>query len=245
MLTLLSSDAMSMIQPVLAVKQRFPFKLFTKRALFISLILLNLFWGVIGLVPYLPQTKGILFLFWLFIPDCPLYALLFAGLLVKPEKVKNSMQPLVWAVAFSLIKIGLVAPSLFIAFPERYHAPPILGIKLPYIFPLDYFHVTLLLEGLLLVIFFLKKSSRNFVIGFSWLIINDISDFVFLTFPNYSITYIHIQFFLLVYICANLFIFIIGSLLAFEFPKFKKNSLHSQVNYSQIPLVSSFLDEGK
>ncbi len=234
---------MPMTQPVLTVKHRLFIRLLTKRALLISLIFLNLFWGVVGLFHYLPQTEGILFLLWLFIPDCPLYTLLFAGLLIKPEKVKNSMQPLIWAVAFSLIKIGLVAPSLFIAFPEHYHAPPILGIKLPNIFPLDYFHLILFLEGLFLVIFFLERSTLNFSIGFSWLIINDIADFVFLTFPNYSITYTHIQFFLLVYISANLFIFIIGSIFTFEYPKLLKNSLNSRLNYYKVPIVSSFLDD--
>jgi len=233
---------MPMTQPVITVKQSVLIKLLTKRALLFFLILLNLFWGIIGLIPYLPQTEGILFLLWLFIPDCPLYTLMFAGLLVKPEKVKNSMQPLIWAVAFSLIKIGLVAPSLFIAFPEQYHSPPILGIKLPNIFPLDYFHLILFLEGLFLVIFFLERSALNFIIGFSWLIINDISDFVFLTFPKYSITYIHIQFFLLVYISANLFIFIVGSYFAFDYPKSIINSLKSWLKYSQVPLISLFLD---
>jgi uncharacterized membrane protein YpjA len=175
----------------------------------IPIVILNLYWGIRGLHPYIPQTDGVLFILWIFIPDCPLYALLFAGLIIKRKKIKN-YQPLFWIVTLSLIKFSLAAPSLFLHFPEHYHAPPIFGIQLPNIFPFDYFHLFLLIQSIIFTVLFLEKSIRNFLIAYGWILLNDFIDFVFFTFPYYYMTYSKIESLLAFYLIINSIILGIG-----------------------------------
>lgn len=186
---------------------------FTHPLIIISFILINLFWGVLGIIAYVPQAEGVSLLFWIFIPDCPLYTILFAAFLIDREKMKEHFQPFIWVLSLSLIKFALVAPSLYYLYPEYYHAPPIFGIHLPNIYPFDYFHLILLAQGLFLSAVFLIKSTRNFLIGFSWIILNDFVDFFFLTFPYYSIVRVNMGFFILVYFSANVGILMLGSFL--------------------------------
>ncbi len=188
-------------------------RVFSHPLIIVSFICINLFWGILGILAYVPQTAGVSLLFWLFIPDCPLYAILFAGFLIDREKMKEHFQPFVWILSLSLIKFSLVAPSLYYLFPEHYHSPPILGIQLPNIYPFDYFHLFLLGQGLFISAVFLIKSVRNFLIGFSWIILNDFIDFFFLTFPYYHTTRAHMGFFIMVYIMTNVGILIMGSII--------------------------------
>jgi uncharacterized membrane protein YpjA len=183
---------------------------FAHPLIIVSLILINLFWGIFGIIAYLPQTNGVSLLFWIFIPDCPLYTILFACFLVDREKMRKQLQPFLWILSLSLIKFSLVAPSLYYLFPSYYHAPPVLGIQLPNIYPFDYFHLFLLGQGLFISAIFLIKSVRNFLIGFGWILLNDFIDFFFLTFPYYYLTQNHMRFFLMIYVTVNIGIFILG-----------------------------------
>ncbi|MHA1975073.1 MAG: DUF1405 domain-containing protein [Candidatus Hodarchaeales archaeon] len=222
------------------------YSFFTHPILLISLIFLNLFWGITGLFPYLPQTEGILFILWTFIPDCPLYTLLFAGFLMKHKKIAKSHQAVVWMIALSLIKFSLVAPSIFYMFPSLYHAPPIFGISLPYIYPFDYFHLFMLGEGIFLIVFFLERSNKNFFLAIGWLLLNDLVDFVFLTFPGYETTHIYIQFFFVVYSLMNLGILLIGAIFTFNLHTYFRNIVSARMNTSNVSLVASnFVKEEK
>ncbi len=204
-------------------------RVFTHPLLIVSLIIINLFWGIFGILAYLPQTAGVSLLFWIFIPDCPLYTILFASFLIDREKMQKHLQPFLWILSLSLIKFSLVAPSLYYLFPSYYHSPPILGIQLPNIYPFDYFHLFLLGQGLLISALFLIKSVRNFLIGFSWILINDFVDFFFLTFPYYYMTQVHMSFYFMIYILVNIGIFIMGVLILAknEVIKEKINALNS------------------
>jgi len=185
---------------------------FTNPLFIVSLIIINLFWGIFGIIAYLPQTNDVSLLFWIFIPDCPLYTILFAGFLIDREKMQEHLQPFLWILSMSLIKFSLVAPSLYYLFPAYYHSLPILGIQLPNIYPFDYFHLFLLGQGLFISVVFLTKSFRNFLIGFSWILLNDFVDFFFFTFPYYYLTHPHMRFYFMVYMLVNIGIFLLGVL---------------------------------
>ena len=174
------------------------------------IIFINLLWGISGIFPYIPQTDTVLFLLWIFIPDCPLYTLLFAWFVYKRESIQDNYQPFVWILCFSLIKIGLAAPAIFYLFPSEYHTLPILGFELPNIYPFDYFHLILLGQGLVISAFFLSRSIRYFLIATIWLIINDISDFFFKTLPDYTAMSTQIDSLFLFYTLADLSIILIG-----------------------------------
>lgn len=197
-------------------------RVFTHRLIIVSIIIINLFWGIFGIVEYLPQTNGVSLLFWIFIPDCPIYTILFAGFLIDREKMQKHLQPLLWILSMSLIKFSLVAPSLYYLFPGYYYSPPILGIQLPNIYPFDYFHLFLLIQGLFLSAIFLIKSVTNFLIGFSWILLNDFVDFFFLTFPYYYMTHAHMRFFFIIYILVNIGIFLLGVLILAKNEVFKE-----------------------
>ncbi|MFX0171685.1 MAG: DUF1405 domain-containing protein [Candidatus Hodarchaeota archaeon] len=194
--------------PSITAKYRV-YQLIPNYLVIVPIVILNLYWGIRGLSPYIPQTNGVLFILWIFIPDCPLYALLFAGLIINRKKIKN-FQLLFWIVTLSLIKFSLAAPSLFLHFPEHYRAPPIFGIQLPNIFPFDYFHLFLLIQSIIFTMLFLEKSIRNFLIAYVWILLNDFIDFVFFTFPYYYLTYSKIESLLGFYLIVNFIILGIG-----------------------------------
>lgn len=199
-------------------------RIFSHPLIIISFIIINLFWGIFGIIAYMPQTAGVSLLFWIFIPDCPLYTILFAGFLIDREKMKEHFQPFIWILSLSLIKFSLVAPSLYYIFPDYYHSPPILGITLPNIYPFDYFHLFLLGQGLFISGVFLVKSTRNFLIGFSWILLNDFVDFFFFTFPYYYMTHSYMDFYFIVYLSTNLGILIMGSFVIIKSDLLKQKS---------------------
>lgn len=201
-------------------KTRLP-QVFIHQLVIISIAFLNIYWGIRGLRPYIPQTDGVMFILWIFIPDCPLYALLFAGFILNRKRI-TTYQPLVWIVTLSLIKFSLAAPNIFLVFPDHYHAPPIFGFELPNIYPFDYFHLFLLTQGIILAILFLERSVRNFFIAFGWLLLNDIIDFVFLTFPFYHVAYTQIDSLFVLYMITNLIILVIGLFFTLNIPSYIK-----------------------
>jgi uncharacterized membrane protein YpjA len=152
-----------------------------------------------------------------------------------------------WILTFGLIKFSLTAPVIFLLRPSHYHAPPIFGIKLPNIYPFDYFHLILLLQGIFVAVFFLEKSWHNFSIAFVWLLINDFIDFVFLTFPFYNDSQNIMQTFTLFYILINLIILGIGLFFIMDGLVYVKTTLGiNDKNISQIPVISSgMLEENK
>ncbi len=205
----------------------------------LSVIILNLIWGIFGFLSYLPHTDRVSFLLWLFIPDCPLYSILFAIFLIDRKKIK-SYQSFMWILTFGLIKFSLAAPVIFLLRPSHYHAPPIFGIELPYIYPFDYFHLILLLQGIFVAVFFLEKSWHNFSIAFVWLLINDFIDFVFLTFPFYQDSHNIMLTFTLFYILINLIILALGSFFIMDGVVHIKTALGiDNRRFEQVPVISS------
>jgi uncharacterized membrane protein YpjA len=223
-------------------KTRLP-QVFIHQLVIISIAFLNFYWGIRGLRPYIPQTDGVMFMLWIFIPDCPLYALLFAGFILNRKRI-TTYQPLVWIVTLSLIKFSLAAPNIFLVFPDHYHAPPILGIQLPNIYPFDYFHLFLLTQGIILAIFFLERSVRNFLIAFGWLLLNDIIDFVFLTFPFYYMAYTQIDSLLVLYMITNLMILVIGLFFTLNIPSYIKEIVElPKREITRVPILTSAVVE--
>lgn len=208
-----------------------------------SAIILNLIWGIFGVLSYFPQTDRVSFLLWLFIPDCPLYSLMFAIFLIDRERIK-SHQTYMWILTFGLIKFALAAPVIFFLKPNHYHAIPIFGITLPNIYPFDYFHLIMLFQGLLVAAFFLEKSWHHFSIAFLWLLLNDFIDFVFLTFPFYYDSYHIMETFTAFYFFINLLIVSIGSFFVLGGLEYTKTILGiDEKRIHQVPIISSSILE--
>ncbi|MHA2073379.1 MAG: DUF1405 domain-containing protein [Candidatus Hodarchaeales archaeon] len=209
----------------------------------VSAIILNLIWGIFGVLAYLPQTDGVSFLLWLFVPDCPLYSLMFAIFLIDRERMK-SHQIYMWILTFGLIKFSLAAPVIYFLKPNHYHAIPIFGINLPNIYPFDYFHLSMLFQGLFVAAFFLERSWYHFSIAFLWLLLNDFIDFVFLTFPFYYPSYKIMQTFTVFYIFINLAIVIIGSFFVLGGLEYVKTILGiDEKRIYEVPILSSAIIE--
>ncbi|NHJ01012.1 MAG: DUF1405 domain-containing protein [Candidatus Heimdallarchaeota archaeon] len=199
-------------------------KFFTHPIVLFIAIIINLFWGILGFIAYFPQTNGISFFLWLFIPDCPLYTVLFAAFLIDRNRIKTH-QNFMWILTLGLLKFSLAAPMIFILFPQNYHAPPIFGINLPNIYPFDYFHLILFVQGIIIAIFFLERSFRNFAISFIWLLFNDFIDFTFFTFPFYYLVYEKLNYFLAFYAILNITLLFIGLFFIFNGSNYLKNVL--------------------
>ncbi len=220
------------------------FSILTHPLSLLFLIVFNLIWGVLGALAYWPHIGNISFIIWLFIPDCPLYSILFASFLINSEKIKE-YQIFIWILACCLIKYALAAPFFFFMYPARYAPMPIFGIQLPNIYPFDYFHLFLLFQGLF-VILFLNKSVKNFSITLGWIIINDIIDFLFITSQVYDIAVDKIVYFLIYAISLDLAILIIGLFFVLNIPTHLKNYLdRKKYPISSINMLGTFFIEDK
>lgn len=219
----MSRLAVIFVVPISRIKEGL-FSILTHPLILLFIIAFNLIWGILGALAYWPHIGNISFIIWLFIPDCPLYSILFAVFLINREKMKEH-QTFTWILAYCLIKYALAAPFFFIMYPARWVSKPIFGFHLPNIFPFDYFHLFLLFQGLIVAIIFLNKSFRNFSITLGWLIINDIIDFLFITSLVYEIAGNKIVYFLIYAVSLNLVIIIIGLFFVLNIPTHLKTYL--------------------
>ncbi len=129
-----------------------------KKLILIGILIANLFGIYIGFYSYLDQILKHP-LFFIFIPDCPLYVLLISIYLIfniKNETIKG------------VIKMGLIKYSLWTLFVllyfHNYFLTNIFGIFL------FFAHIGMFLEN------FLIKEKENLII-LIWFLINDIVDY--------------------------------------------------------------------
>lgn len=147
------------------------------KILAVLLIVINLAGTVYGFYYYQQQFLETPFYLWLFIPDCPLYTLLFAVVIFLYVFKKKTNAFLTVLTAFGLIKYGLWTVTTILLYSNYFFA----------VNPLMYSILFFLHAGMILESFVLIPLIRriNILPIFLWFLLNDFSDyFAFGTIPH-------------------------------------------------------------
>ena len=177
-------------------------KLQNKKFLF-ALAIINFIAGIYGLTYYGWKLDTTNPLFWIFVIDCPLYAIIFGALLLTKIKEKN-LSLLGTIAIFGSIKFSLW--TLFVFF---------LTVN-----PLNYLHLVighifLLIE---IIIFYKYFTFDKKLVGIAviWFLINDFFDYVVGTHP-----FFYAQYFTIILIFSVFLTIVIPFFLYFVFFKRK------------------------
>ena len=140
------------------------FKIFENKKFLILLALINFIAGFYSITYYFWQLEKTSPLFWIFIIDCPLYAILFGINLVLVAKNKPSpiigLASIVGNLKYGLWTLtALILPGIILSFPTLF-----LG------------HVLLIIEIIVLYKVFSFKI-KHFIIVLVWFFFNDVLDY--------------------------------------------------------------------
>jgi len=143
--------------------------IFNNKKLSIAILVGNLIGAIYGFYWYKDQLLGVPFKYWLFVPDCPLFAFLFAivllGFLLK--KRNNTLEVVTW---IGLLKYGqwTVVTLLFFGLLNRGRIN-----NEDYILLIS--HLLMAVEGVILTSYLLV-NNRNFIIATFIFLVQDFMD---------------------------------------------------------------------
>ncbi len=180
-------------------------RIFDKKILLIIILITNLVGTAFGFYYYEYQFRTSPIYSWIFIPDCPLYTLLFSILLLI-FLIKNRLPAYLSVITFvGLIKYGSWTVSTIALYSDYFLSPTNFNLYSILFFA----HIGMSLESLILFPI-LNPSKKGIALIFSWFLVNDASDYAFGTLP-YLPSNEHFNFLLI----QSLFFTIFLSLLLF------------------------------
>ncbi|MFQ6051085.1 MAG: DUF1405 domain-containing protein [Candidatus Hydrothermarchaeota archaeon] len=164
---------------------------FDRKLLLVIVLVLNLLGTAFGFYYYEYQFRTSPVYSWIFIPDCPLYTLLFSIILII-FLVKNRLFEFLNILTFvGLIKYGSWTVSAIALYSDYF-----LSQNFSLYSILFFAHIGMALESLVLYPI-LNPSKKTIALVFSWFLINDTSDYAFGTLPylpsNAHINYLLVQ----------------------------------------------------
>jgi len=140
------------------------FGLFRNKLFLVFLIIINLFAGIYSVSYYLPQLEQSQWFFWLFVIDCPLYAILF-GINIFLLVINKPSETLSFISIVGNFKYGLW--TIFVL--------TIAGLaSMQWLFVLS--HVLLIIETIVLACLFAFKV-KHVLLALVWFIVNDFIDY--------------------------------------------------------------------
>jgi len=158
-----------------------------KKSMLILLILVNIGGFFFGIYYYWYQLGMTPWPLWIFVIDCPLYAIMFAAILTLRFR-KKTYNLLNFLTSIGLIKYGLWTGIVVVMNWEYFFSAS------PYIYAMLFpLHIGMILEGLILVpktkiiLFYLPLVT-------SWFLINDFFDYLVGTLPLIPPVYIDFLF---------------------------------------------------
>lgn len=141
------------------------------------LIIINLLGTLLGFFYYKEQIFASSPLYWLFIPDCPIYTLLFA---LSSLFALYSFRPCLfnYITSVGLLKYGFWTVFVILF----YHSTFLTGEHALFYTILLFLHIGMGVEGLLIIP---KKIKKEFLIlTISWFLLNDFFDYGIGTYPS-------------------------------------------------------------
>ena len=183
------------------MKKRIVNVFYDYQPLYIFIIIGNIISTIYGYYFYWDQFLATSWHKWIFVPDCPLYDMLFiiAFILIKHNKSNDFLNLL---VITNTVKYGLWTITTIPLFSELYlpagveSVVPLFG-NMTLTFQLSslnlllvFLHGIMALQSLLIYPFIKKWQLGPILFTISWLFINDIFDYLFNTYPNAQLNYL-------------------------------------------------------
>ncbi|MFA5763310.1 MAG: DUF1405 domain-containing protein [archaeon] len=159
--------------------------LFENKKFLLLLVLINFLAGFYSINYYFSQLSQTNPFLWLFVIDCPLYAIIFGIVLLLKIKEKK----IEWLFFISIvgnIKYGLW--TIFVLFQANMlFSYPLLLLG----------HILLVLEVIVLYKKYIFRL-KHLILGLIWFILNDFFDYVLLTHPVFSGNFAFVAFFAII-----------------------------------------------
>lgn len=153
-------------------------KIFSNTLLLVIIIVINLLGSIIGFYYYYQQLCSSPLYLWPFIPDCPLYTLLTAAILMTLILTKKSSDILNFITSIGLAKYGTWTVLVVLGFSQFYFS-----IDQNMYIALACIHVLMALE-FILPLFIMRGIKNNYiVVALLWFFLNDFFDYYFGTHP--------------------------------------------------------------
>ena len=141
------------------------------RALLLLIILANIIGTLFGFYYYSDQLYATPLLLWVFVPDCPLYTLLFVARFIKTNRVFD------FVVAVGLFKYACWTLFVLLFHSSLYFAPQYAVMSSILLI----LHTGMALEAFLIVP--LKPDVKMVAASLAWFLLNDLFDYGIGTHP--------------------------------------------------------------
>jgi len=163
--------------------------------LLVAIIIINVAGTLIGFYYYWDQLVSSSPVYWIFMPDCPLYTMLAAGILAVYVSTRRTSDIVNFITAIGLAKYGTWTVFVILAFAGFYFS-----IDSSFYSVLVLLHVAMAAEFILPVMLIRQPKQKFIAVAFIWFFANDYADYFLGThppIPTSAITQIAIFTFLL------------------------------------------------
>ena len=146
--------------------------------LLVAIIIINVAGTLIGFYYYWDQLVSSSPVYWIFIPDCPLYTMLAAAILAVYVSTRRSSDLVNFITAIGLAKYGTWTVFVILAFAGFYFS-----IDSSFYSLLVLLHVAMAVEFILPVMLIRQLKPRFIAVALMWFFANDYADYFLGTHP--------------------------------------------------------------
>ena len=146
--------------------------------LLVAIIIINVAGTLIGFYYYWDQLVSSSPVYWIFIPDCPLYTMLAAAILAVYVSKRRSSDLVNFITAIGLAKYGTWTVFVILAFAGFYFS-----IDSSFYSLLVLLHVAMAVEFILPVMLIRQLKPRFIAVALMWFFANDYADYFLGTHP--------------------------------------------------------------
>lgn len=146
--------------------------------LLVAIIIINVAGTLIGFYYYWDQLVSSSPVYWIFIPDCPLYTMLAAAILAVYVSTRRSSDLVNFITAIGLAKYGTWTVFVILAFAGFYFS-----IDSSFYSLLVLLHVAMAVEFILPVMLIRQLRPRFIAVALIWFFANDYADYFLGTHP--------------------------------------------------------------
>ena len=146
--------------------------------LLVAIIIINVAGTLIGFYYYWDQLVSSSPIYWIFIPDCPLYTMLAAAILAVYVSTRRSSDLVNFITAIGLAKYGTWTVFVILAFSGFYFS-----IDSSFYSLLVLLHVAMAAEFILPVMLIRQPRQRFIAVALIWFFANDYADYFLGTHP--------------------------------------------------------------
>ena len=146
--------------------------------LLVAIIIINVAGTLIGFYYYWDQLVSSSPVYWIFIPDCPLYTMLAAAILAVYVSKRRSSDLVNFITAIGLAKYGTWTVFVILAFAGFYFS-----IDSSFYSLLVLLHVAMAVEFILPVMLIRQLRPRFIAVALIWFFANDYADYFLGTHP--------------------------------------------------------------